>query len=332
MHHSVLCSRIELFITTFFPPRPPLRYVFVFLRITINGTVQIGYGEEVGTEIYEIAPLPETPGLLGIAGDHQYINAALAVASTLLFLKDTAFLAALTTPAPSFLPLSPFLSDRPLLVQGLKACRWPGRCQVLRCPSLPHVTFYIDGAHTSQSMAMAVKWFDETISPSSLRVLLFHCSHEKGVLDLFKPLVYKDGSPRFDHVFFCPPSSSARPSVLTLTSSKAILEQHADSEGYDLPDLLACLKKVQEGQDVGADKALAWHQTLREVYTSLLVYRDRNQQSTEDHVEVVAALTSVLHQRIPNLKPIEGVKLSVLVTGSLYLVGDVLSTLAPQSL
>lgn len=292
------------------------------------GTMRIGYAKEVGTEIYEVSPLPGTPGLLGIAGNHQYINAALAVASTLLFLKDAVFLSTLTSPAPSSLSLSPFLSDRPLLVQGLQTCRWPGRCQILRCPSLPHVAFYIDGAHTSQSMAMAVKWFDETISPSSLRILLFHCSHEKGVLDLFKPLVYKNSSPRFDHVFFCP-SSSARPSVLTLTSSEGILEQHALSEGYDLPKLLACLRKVQEGQKVEADKALVWHETLREVYTSLLLYGN---QSTKDHVEVVATLETALYHRIKILEPIEGGELSVLVTGSLYLAGDVLATLAPDSL
>ena len=41
-------------------------------------------------------------------------------------------------------------------VKALSECRWPGRYHVIRSN---YATFYLDGAHTKESMDICAKWF-----------------------------------------------------------------------------------------------------------------------------------------------------------------------------
>ncbi|GFO11227.1 folylpolyglutamate synthase [Plakobranchus ocellatus] len=41
-------------------------------------------------------------------------------------------------------------------VQGLKSCYWPGRSEIIRHGS---VTYYLDGAHTEESIEQCAGWF-----------------------------------------------------------------------------------------------------------------------------------------------------------------------------
>lgn len=43
-------------------------------------------------------------------------------------------------------------------VQGLRNCRWPGRYQKIKAD---YAQFYLDGAHTKESMEICVDWFKE---------------------------------------------------------------------------------------------------------------------------------------------------------------------------
>lgn len=43
-------------------------------------------------------------------------------------------------------------------VIGLKETKWPGRYQVIKTD---YATFFLDGAHTKESMAICVKWFKD---------------------------------------------------------------------------------------------------------------------------------------------------------------------------
>lgn len=43
---------------------------------------------------------------------------------------------------------------------GLRDTEWPGRSQVLR---RGHLTWYLDGAHTSSSMQACVRWFRQAL-------------------------------------------------------------------------------------------------------------------------------------------------------------------------
>ncbi|CAG9783331.1 unnamed protein product [Diatraea saccharalis] len=41
---------------------------------------------------------------------------------------------------------------------GLKECKWPGRYQIVETS---YATFFLDGAHTKESMEICFKWFTE---------------------------------------------------------------------------------------------------------------------------------------------------------------------------
>lgn len=64
------------------------------------------------------------------------------------------------------LPFQIHLSD----ALGLARAVWPGRSQILR---LPGVTYYVDGAHTPESIEACVDWFLRAIDiPTDIKYCL----------------------------------------------------------------------------------------------------------------------------------------------------------------
>ncbi|XP_066436674.1 folylpolyglutamate synthase, mitochondrial isoform X3 [Eleutherodactylus coqui] len=173
--------------------------------------------QEIGCPLYMCPDLAEFEenGIslhLGLAGDHQRINASLALqlAQTWLQHQGCQGLGEIRSgnhqipkitwsppPASSFRPSLP-------MVQGLQDTIWLGRTQVLqRGP----VSYYIDGAHTSSSVKACVRWFQEVAlneekagGGSVVRVLLFNATGERdsaALLKLLQPC-------HFDYAVFCP--------------------------------------------------------------------------------------------------------------------------------
>lgn len=69
-----------------------------------------------------------------------------------------------------------------LMAKGLEQCRWPGRCQVV--PAGAGLTLYLDGAHTEDSINCCVRWWREATATEQQalgakvqvrRMLLFNC-------------------------------------------------------------------------------------------------------------------------------------------------------------
>ncbi|XP_077299353.1 folylpolyglutamate synthase, mitochondrial-like isoform X2 [Arctopsyche grandis] len=54
---------------------------------------------------------------------------------------------------------------------AIQSSVWPGRCQVLECE---FGDYYIDGAHTEESMQVCAEWFKSHYRYSSYRILIFH--------------------------------------------------------------------------------------------------------------------------------------------------------------
>ena len=96
---------------------------------------------------------------LGLSGKVQWKNASLALQLSRAFLnpkiphpkveRSEKKLCYLTVPALPFQIHSPD-------ALGLAKTFWPGRSQVLHRPK---ATFYIDGAHTPESIEACVEWF-----------------------------------------------------------------------------------------------------------------------------------------------------------------------------
>ena len=77
---------------------------------------------------------------------HQVANASLAVNLAQIFLQ------AKTSIEPEY-PLPQSYLD------GLQKVRWPGRCQTVPDPALKRITWFLDGAHTAESLDCCIRWF-----------------------------------------------------------------------------------------------------------------------------------------------------------------------------
>ena len=133
---------------------------------------------------------------LGLAGEHQRQNAALAVALAAEWEARSGVKVAgeaarkrAESVAAGVLP--------PEYAAGLQLARWPGRGQIVGMDAAtgqvddvpnPGLTFFLDGAHTVESMATCAAWFadasaaaargppaDAAPPPRVHRVLLFNC-------------------------------------------------------------------------------------------------------------------------------------------------------------
>ncbi|KAH9846974.1 FolC bifunctional protein [Lenzites betulinus] len=124
----------------------------------------------------EFEVVSQAPGLadvkLGLAGSHQYQNASLAVHLAKKFITLQT-----SQPIDDDLP--------PVFVEGLKSAKWPGRCQTVADPSHAGTTWFLDGAHTLESLQCCMQWYvspDVALRASEQpvqrsRVLIFNCTN-----------------------------------------------------------------------------------------------------------------------------------------------------------
>uniref|UniRef100_A0A2K6KZP1 Folylpolyglutamate synthase n=1 Tax=Rhinopithecus bieti TaxID=61621 RepID=A0A2K6KZP1_RHIBE len=105
------------------------------------------------------------PLALGLEGEHQRSNAALALqlAHCWLQRQDRHGAGELKASRPGLLwqlPLAPVFQPTSHMRLGLRNTEWPGRTQVLRRGPL---TWYLDGAHTPSSVQACVRWFRQAL-------------------------------------------------------------------------------------------------------------------------------------------------------------------------
>ncbi|ESO06650.1 hypothetical protein HELRODRAFT_64438, partial [Helobdella robusta] len=157
---------------------------------------------------------------LGIPGFMQAYNASLAVKICEMWMEDEN--KHLITNHPD--------SYITRLFEGLTNCNWPGRCQkVERGP----VMYYLDGAHTEESIDVCTKWFLEEMDQGSkrdkrhkrsVRILLFNSTGDRQPCNLLKGLL----KCRFDYAVFCPniqrpPTSSDKSASLKSGFNSSII-------------------------------------------------------------------------------------------------------------
>uniref|UniRef100_A0A8C0KT36 Folylpolyglutamate synthase n=1 Tax=Canis lupus dingo TaxID=286419 RepID=A0A8C0KT36_CANLU len=149
------------------------------------------------------------PLALGLEGEHQRSNAALALQLARCWLqqKNHQGLGELKVSRPSVLwqmPLAPVFQPTSHMRHGLRDTEWLGRTQVLRRGPL---TWYLDGAHTASSVQACVRWFRQALLRGrvprrgpEVRVLLFNSTGDRDPVALLKLL-----QPcQFDYAVFCP--------------------------------------------------------------------------------------------------------------------------------
>ncbi|KAH7887624.1 Mur ligase [Phlebopus sp. FC_14] len=240
---------------------------------------------------------------LGLAGDHQVENASLAVQMADVFLrsKEKPLSEEEAKAIPETLPDA--------YVRGLVNTRWPGRCQTIPEPDGSPITWYLDGAHTTESLECCVRWFvtpgvglpGTTDAEQPLRVLIFNCTSGRAgetflrsilgniAVELKKYANEEDAKTFFDHVVFCTNVTYA--------------------DGNFKGDLTAVAMTSAEKELLKAQKDLrsAWLALVRDFPEDAV----HVQPTIEDAVRLVRELSASR-------------KIAVLVTGSLHLVGGVI--------
>ncbi|KAG7096792.1 hypothetical protein E1B28_004202 [Marasmius oreades] len=248
------------------------------------------------SEFVVVAPVGELETLrLGLAGEHQVQNATLAVHLAKSFLHSQ------ETPDESA-----HLSEK--FRTGLEVANWPGRCQTVVDPSHPKITWYLDGAHTTESLECCMRWFispNAALSPrhnaNSCRVLVFNCTsgrsgssflstmHDVVCTQLKHHKTHINARDFFDRVIFC--------TNVTYANGKF----KGDLAAVAIPD-----------DDL---KHLQTQNQLAEAWQSI------HPQFRGDQIHVLPSVEHAIDV-ITSLEDPE--RVDVLVTGSLHLVGGVI--------
>lgn len=125
---------------------------------------------ERGAQLHKVQIPKEVATLkLGLGGEFQKGNAALAV-----------YLAA-TRLGIDLNSLSKLPDE---FTVGLESVKWPGRCQILEAVNKK---WFIDGAHTHDSLEQAAKWFASVCDPTEVS-LVFNQQKRENVEDLLSHL------------------------------------------------------------------------------------------------------------------------------------------------
>ncbi|KAJ2232378.1 Folylpolyglutamate synthetase [Coemansia sp. RSA 485] len=160
-------------------------------------------------------PLPVGKYQLGIPGDHQRINAALAEALCREWIR-------VKMPNVDAAKVDSWVTD------GICQASWPGRSQTFVSPRHQNLTWHVDGAHTVESMTACAKWFAGERANSSFKcVLLFNAAHERSFKDLLQTLKKHAGEGEFVEAIFCPNITNRADSQnSTVHKDEKLTQQH----------------------------------------------------------------------------------------------------------
>jgi len=246
---------------------------------------------------------------LGLEGEHQKMNACLAavLAKTWMdFVKNGKSYEAIvnelvTIPSNVSQDINlewPVIDNLPSVdnrfVEGLINCKWDGRGQRVVLAEHPNVEFFMDGAHTPESVVVCRDWFVQAaaVDHNVVRVLVFNCANSRDPKALLQPFA----SCTWDYAYF----------TTNETSHEHVLEDKRDQR---YPN--------QVVQD--------WQQVLIKTWGTLA-----EQQSNLPQGQYSPSIPFVMDQIASLESKLGGKKIQVLITGSLYLVGACLEELVPE--
>lgn len=226
--------------------------------------------------------------ILGIPGDIQKSNASLAVqlAHTWIKRRYEKNLISDIENIDSFI-----VGDRisfKKTAAALSACSWPGRTQILRAKK---IDFYLDGAHTSESIEFCASWFErEVYQRKGKRFLIFNVTGNRDIFQLLSPLQKL----RFDRVYFVPNIAGDKPKLDQLELQTPSSQQ---------------LDKCYKNRDY-------WNDDNATVFPNI--------SQAFNHIKNESNINDINNEVIHSNRP------QVLITGSLHLVGAALLILDPN--
>ncbi|KAK0403064.1 hypothetical protein QR680_016695 [Steinernema hermaphroditum] len=236
----------------------------------------------------------------GIPGDHQSVNITLAMQLARVWLEKKAPAeeeslfedADLKPCSMNSGSVAPVFEVPTAIIDALKNCEWPGRSQVIVRDG---VTYYLDGAHTPISIQCCVEWFLKERE----RVNKLYTGVRPLRLLLFQCTADRNPETMLPHLQKC----NFDYVLFTTTKLHSVVDKRSDNTNLNQSD---------EAQ-------------MRKIDQNRKIWSERNSEDTvftfpciEDALKKVEELTS-------NSRKVE-----VLVTGSLHLVGGVISFVQPD--
>lgn len=226
---------------------------------------------------------------LGLLGDFQVQNAALAIKLAATHLKALEITDDLPSDDNSYLPS--------FFEKGLQLARWDGRCQIIsNKEQFPEIDWYIDGAHTKESIRVYSQWLLDTLGSNSSRekVLIFNQQGRDNANELLTALFENlKSSVKFSKVIFTTNitwDSGYNSELVSMNNSSEVVDQLTVQKQF----------------------AQTWQQC----------HINSNIPFDDNNILIFKNIESSLKYVNDMLKPLD-----VCVCGSLHLVGGVLTVL-----
>ncbi|KAL9646427.1 hypothetical protein ABK040_006425 [Willaertia magna] len=289
--------------------------------------------KEVGSKLY-LCPSLDDCGkniTLGLLGEHQKLNASLALGVAYTFLQKTNRLTSNTIvddksiesirdglyKFPSFTLEESFRN-------GLKQCQWPGRCQILKFPGL---TFYLDGAHTDESLDLCRKWFVDSLDSKSQNIqengyIEVEESSDEEIEHLKKNFTIqrREDITNLANLKYGNLSSNNETNILVFNYTgvrdprKLLVSLAKSKERFNY--IVFCPTDSQKTSLLKPKTALSVEDqkklnNLKQIWEELT-------GMNSDNILIIPSINQVLEW----LWQMESKQVSVLVTGSIYLIGD----------
>ncbi|RWR86143.1 Folylpolyglutamate synthetase [Cinnamomum micranthum f. kanehirae] len=295
---------------------------------------------------------------LGLAGEHQYLNAGLAIALCYTWLQKTGQTAGIYVDQTRSLPEQ--------FVRGLATASLQGRAQIVPDPlvNLQHecdanlggLMFFLDGAHSPESMEVCARWFSDAVkediqqhdsfkqlphdSQSTTHGLIQSRTNEGKVPDFS----FKNISQIL--LFNCMPVRDPQRLLPPLRNACARHGVHFQKALFVPNQSLFNKVGSHTTPSTGPPVDLSWQFTLQRVWESLVhsdkgVNDDKKVDSTSESRSdaetsnigtdesscVFSSLPLAIKWLRDSVQQNQSVRYQVLVTGSLHLVGDMLRLL-----
>ncbi|XP_019102376.1 PREDICTED: folylpolyglutamate synthase isoform X3 [Camelina sativa] len=239
---------------------------------------------------------------LGLQGEHQYLNAGLAVALCSTFLKEIGI-----EEKNGLNQTQRGLPEK--FVSGLSNAYLIGRAMVVPDSELPEeIVYYLDGAHSPESMEACAIWFSKQIKQNQERsqkrseqILLFNC------------MTVRD------------------PSLLLPRLRSKCIDHGVDfKRAVFVPNVSVYNKVGYSSNDDRRVDSVTWQFGLQRLWDSLA--RGEAKSNLESDSKGKEEVKSFVFSSLPlavdwlrdNARQSKQVRFQVLVTGSLHLVGDLL--------
>ncbi|XP_021744544.1 folylpolyglutamate synthase-like isoform X1 [Chenopodium quinoa] len=307
---------------------------------------------------------------LSLAGDHQYVNASLAVSLCKSWLQQTGNLKKVFTNDSCE-------ADLPdAFLRGLSSARLPGRAQVVhddicRSSNTPtgDLVYYLDGAHSPESMDACAKWFSKVVigDHKSTSLPSLKSSSENHFGEAFSKYGFtncekgnSDKNSKQILLFNC--MEVRNPQILLPNLVRTCASSGVHFSGALFVPTISTYNKVVSGSSITSSNTprnLSWQYNLQRIWEKSINGKDfdpdrnnfieclKNESSDAlsppeflhgDHHRafpgdsprtsvVVPSLSSAIKLLRDCARENPSVRLQVLVTGSLHLVGDVLRLL-----